>query len=192
MYNHTYNDWTSKWWQWALSIPRDTNPQNDPDGKNCGINQEGPVWFLAGTTGGFVKRDCVIPSDRAILFPIINTECSFMEYPNLRTAEDLRQCANSQIDTVNNLFASIDKIEIKDLKKYRVTSPIFDINFPRNNIYGVSSGLTKGMSDGYWIFLKPLSLGQHELYFKGSSVDYTTTSSQNFITDVKYNITVIK
>lgn len=189
-YNYTYNDWTAKWWQWALSIPMKSNPQNDPTGENCGINQHGPVWFLAGTTGGFVKRDCIIPSDKAILFPIINSECSFAESPNLKTPEDLRQCARSEIDTVTNLFTSIDKVELKDLKKYRITSPPFDINFPEDNIYGVSSGPTKGVSDGYWVFLNPLSHGEHEIYFKGSAGDYIATSSQNFVTETKYNMTV--
>ncbi|MBA3750541.1 MAG: hypothetical protein H0X03_06565 [Nitrosopumilus sp.] len=81
-------------------------------------------------------------------------------------------------------------MELKDLKKYRVTSPPFDINFPEDNIYGVTSGPTKGVSDGYWVFLNPLSPGKHEIEFKGSTADYSTTSSQNFATETKYNLTV--
>ena len=51
-YGVSYLQWAAKWWQWLLSIPSDTNPAADKTGINCGINQKGPVWFLAGTFGG--------------------------------------------------------------------------------------------------------------------------------------------
>jgi hypothetical protein len=191
-YNNTYGEWTAKLWEWALSIPIESNPQNDPIGKNCEMLQNGPVWFLAGTTGGFVERNCAIPSGKSILFPIINSECSFVEYPDLKTEEELQKCAKSQVDAVNNLFASIDGVELTDLKKYRISSPIFDINFPQQNIYGVQPGPTKGISDGYWVFLNPLPPGKHVIHFKGSAIDYASTSSQNFVTETKYNLVVAK
>ena len=28
-YGLTYGEWTAKWWQWALSIPKDINPAGD-------------------------------------------------------------------------------------------------------------------------------------------------------------------
>ena len=49
-------DWTAKWWQWVLSLPVEINPVKDLTGKNCATNQNGPVWFLAGTVGGVVSR----------------------------------------------------------------------------------------------------------------------------------------
>ncbi len=54
----TYPEWTSKWWQWLVSIPAKDNPAADNTGKNCGQKQTGPVWFLAGTTGGSAERSC--------------------------------------------------------------------------------------------------------------------------------------
>ena len=57
----SYGDWTAKWWQWAVSIPKDINPGADMTGKNCVLKQSGPVWFLAGTFGGPATRTCTIP-----------------------------------------------------------------------------------------------------------------------------------
>lgn len=49
------------------------------------------MWFLAGTHGKSVVRDCIIPSSKAILFPVFNTECSFAE--NLKSVGQLRERA---------------------------------------------------------------------------------------------------
>lgn len=51
-YGLTYADWSARWWQWVSSIVETDSPLNDDTGKNCGNNQSGPVWFLAGTSGG--------------------------------------------------------------------------------------------------------------------------------------------
>lgn len=188
-YGVSYPQWTAKWWQWALSIPLKDNPQNDPTGKNCGLKQSGPVWFLVGTTGGLAERQCNIPAGKAILFPIINAECSYKENPGLKTESELRNCAKSQVDQVTNLQVTVDGLSIQALKNYRIQSPIFDITFPENNIYGVSAGPSKGVSDGYWVFLEPFSAGKHEIDFSGAAVDYTATGTQNFVTTAKYHLT---
>ena len=62
-YGITYGQWTVKWWQWLTSIPTDTNPAADQNGKYAGVNQNNPhVWFIAGTSGGkTVNRKCRLP-----------------------------------------------------------------------------------------------------------------------------------
>lgn len=57
-YGVNYAEWTTKWWQWVPSIPKEFNPVLDENGKNCAQGQSGPVWFLAGTAGGSAKRTC--------------------------------------------------------------------------------------------------------------------------------------
>ena len=42
-------DLTADWWQWVLDIPKEINPLLDETGENCGINQQGPVWYLVDT-----------------------------------------------------------------------------------------------------------------------------------------------
>ena len=69
----SYAQWSAKWWQWAWSIPSDINPILDKTGgADCGVDQSGPVWYLAGTAGFNAERDCTVPAGKMIFFPIIN------------------------------------------------------------------------------------------------------------------------
>jgi hypothetical protein len=189
-YGLTYGEWTARWWQWANSIPKPDNPAVDNTGKNCAIDQNGPVWFLAGTFGGSAERTCTIPSGKAILIPIFNSECSYAEFPALKSESELRSCAKSLQDKTTSLEATIDGMSIQGLEKYRVASPLFNLTFPENNVAGVPPGLTQGVSDGNWLFLKPLPPGKHEIHFAGASVDIATTSTNNFATAATYHVTV--
>jgi hypothetical protein len=169
-YNLTYGEWTARWWQWGYSIPKNVNPAYDNTGKDCGQKQKqnGPVWFLAGTYGHSVNRVCTIPTGKAILFPILNSECSFAEFPKLKTLSELHTCAKSIQDQVTTLNASIDGVPIPNLEKYRIQSPLFNFTLPQNNILRMPANTTtEAVGDGNWVFLKPLSPGIHKLMFKG-------------------------
>lgn len=71
-FGQSYADWAVAWWQWAISIPAETNPIV---GGDCGQGQGGEVWFLAGNMGGVETRQCTLPSDVGVLFPIANGLC---------------------------------------------------------------------------------------------------------------------
>jgi hypothetical protein len=192
-YNLTYGEWTAKWWQWAYSIPREANPAYDDTGKYCSVNQRGPVWFFPGTYGKSVIRDCTIPTGTAILFPILNSECSFAESPELKTIKDLSICAETFQDQVTDLHASIDGQEIPktELEKYRISSPPFYFTLPENNILGLpAKTTTSAISDGNWVFVKPLDSGKHEISFMGdvTSTD-ENTSAESFAFPSGWNFT---
>ena len=80
-----------------------------------------------------VDRYCTIPAGKAILFTILNSECSFAEFPDLRTERELRQCAKQMQDSVVHLEASIDGISVTGLEKYRIQSPLFNFTISENN-----------------------------------------------------------
>jgi hypothetical protein len=167
-YGLTYGDWTAKWWQWGYSIPKDINPAYDDTGKNCAQKQNGPVWFLAGTYGHPVNRKCNIPAGKAILFPILNSECSFAEFPKLKTLSELRTCAKTIQDQVSSLKASVDGVPIASLQEYRIQSTPFNFTLPKNNILELPANVTtQAIADGNWVFLKPLSPGSHKITFRG-------------------------
>jgi hypothetical protein len=127
------------------------------------------------------------------MFPVYKAECSYAEYSQYKTESELCNCAKDQTDNVISLDASIDGIKIDNLKqKYRVQSQLFDVMFPNNNVFGVSAGPSKAVSDGYWVILQPLSPGRHEIHFSGSAVDFTSTAPMNFATAVKYHLKVSK
>jgi hypothetical protein len=70
-------------------------------------------------------------------------------------------------DSVIREHAFVDGVSIKGLDKYRVQSPLFNFTLGTNNILGLPAQTTQAISDGNWVFLKPLSLGKHTIYFKG-------------------------
>lgn len=187
-YGVSYGEWTAKWWQWLLSTPQPNNPLTDTTGKNCGQNQNGPVWFIPGTEGGAATRTCTIPAGKAILFPIINAECSFSERPTLKTESDLSQCAKSQNNPTTNLQASVDGVNLQQLDKYRVTSPLFNLTFPAKNIFGSPVGTTQAVADGWYVFLQPLASGKHEVHFSGITPGNPTTGSSTFSVDLTYHL----
>jgi hypothetical protein len=169
-YGLTYGQWTTKWWQWLISIPMRFNPAADESGRNASLNQTDPnVWFLAGTLGGkAVNRKCTIPVGRAILFPVINIEVNALEKPELRTDAELMRYVMKDEDDILNLDALVDgeKVPI-----YRVRSDpsMFPLKIPSDNPFEVPGGRTTlATSDGYWVFLRPLCPGQHGLFFAAS------------------------
>lgn len=190
-YGTPYAEWAGKWQQWLISVPQPLNPVTDPTGKNCAQNQTGPVWFLAGTTGGSAERTCAIPAGKAILFPVIGSECDYAGYPSVKSEPQLVLCAQADDNSAINLQATIDGVNLKQLDKYRATSPHpINATFPPNNVFGSPPGQTQLISDGYWVFLQPLPSGKHELHFSGLTPGNPTTGTTNFAVDVTYHLTV--
>lgn len=189
-YNTTYSEWTAKWWKWALEIPKEQNPVSDTTGKNCAQGQEGPVWFLAGTYGGAAERSCTIPAGKPIVWNPISQECSYAEFSSFKTEAELRKCVKDFQDKVTDIEVVIDGIKLANVSKYRIQSPMFNFTLPENNVLGLPSQPTQGVSDGVWVFLHPLTPGKHEIRSKGVSVDFTSTGVQNFVADVTYHLDV--
>jgi hypothetical protein len=166
-FGRTYAEWTARWWQWVLSIAKTENPLVDEDGKNCANNQSGPVWFLAGTLKGPAERSCTLPADKAILFPVINVEASVAEGDGT-TEEELAACVKFEMDQITDMRAMISGTNVNELKQYRIQSPPFNVTLPADNVLGLPSQTTKMMSEGYWLFLKPLEPGNYDLNSFGS------------------------
>jgi hypothetical protein len=186
----TYAQWSVAWWQWAPTISEPNSPVTDDTGADCAVGQQGPVWFLAGTTGGTATRSCTIPSDKAILFPVINGECSTLEKV---PANQLAACATGQMDAVTKTSASVDGTDI-DLgrpgpnARFRFTSDplVFRITFAPDNGFGVKAGTGKAVADGYWVLVRPLTVGSHTIDFHGKAVFPGFTFEEG----VHYNLTV--
>ena len=213
----TYQQWSAKWWQWAWHIPFDSNPIFDTTGASCGIDQSGPVWFLAGTSGFSAERDCTVPAGKMIFFPIINlgndypcldlTKTPPRIDPNFQPGpgQSLEQFltigygsifgARQYIDHVTAVSAALDGVPIQNLtvppdnNKYRVTSPMFVFNGDPSLLKWDScvGPWHLAVSDGYWIMLKPLSPGPHTLTFSGTE---TFPGSPSFPVTVTYNLTI--
>jgi hypothetical protein len=173
-----------------MPIPTNTNPASDNSGVNCAHSQSGPVWFLAGSTTGKAERTCVIPAGKAILLPVVDAECSYAEYPKLKTESDLRSCAVSQNNGISHMEATIDGVSLQSQQMPRVQSPLFSFTFPENNLFGAPAGPSQSVADGYYVFLQPLSPGKHDISFKVAGVQFTTTGVQSIAQNIIYHLTV--
>jgi hypothetical protein len=189
-YGISYSEWTAKWWQWIISIPEKDNPNLDFTGEKCSLNQnDSNVMFLAPTFGGSATRECTMPQGKAIFFPVLTGECDYLTEPTIKTEPELLKCAMS-VNEGGVVRVTVDGVELKNLEKYRVQSPLFDLTMPLGTAFEGPVGKTKGIADGYYIFLEPLSPGKHTIQFSGSVVDNPTTGTTSYATAVTYNINV--
>jgi hypothetical protein len=179
-YNLTYSQWVGRYEQWLTSIPEENNPTLDETGERCGQNQSGPVWFLAASSGGTVEKTCTIPEGRAILLPVISRW--ELKTSPADTEADMRAHMKNSLDHVTTLEASIDGTPLQNLWNYRVLSPLFNVTLPKNNLLGVPEGPTEGVSDGYWLLLQPLPVGEHTIYLNAAVVDVADPANNVVIT----------
>ena len=173
-YGQSYEQWTVEWWNWAFSIPKYINPLMDNSGQHCAEGQGGPVWYLAGTTGNthFAERSCHVPRGKSILFPILASQFSFFELPSAKIVQDLRRHAAKGLDK-SFLEATIDGTKLQNLNKYRIMSE-FQLILESENIWDLKEGITTAVSDGFWVFLKPLGKGNHTISFQGIEPHFET------------------
>jgi hypothetical protein len=175
---------SAKWWQWVLPIPPSTNPLIDAN--PCNVNQKGYFFFLAGTLdGSAVERTCTIPKGKAIFFPVYNFfQTIEANNPNLDTIPEIKQAVINNVNQATNLKASVDGVDIKVDNKLRALSNVFRFTLGEDNIFGPEfAGTYISVSDGYWVPLKPLKAGNHEISFSADGPD-------GFRIDVTYHIKV--
>lgn len=181
-YGNSFNQWIAKWWQWYISVPKTESP-NFPDYPNhiakvdCAIRQDpsSPVFFL------FVplvdeptpERKCDVPKDKAILLPIISAEADNGDPEQTDKSEQgMIQSAKS-----GNDYAAISvkldgtQLNFNEDPKFRTVSSFFNMTLPEHNIWEEKEkpGTYKGVTEGYFLFLKPLSVGNHTLYFEAAT-----------------------
>jgi hypothetical protein len=158
-------------WQWLGSIPRQAAQLDDTEGKNCGINQQGPVWFLH--SHNFIQpiQTCTVPAGKPIFGPVLGLindypcpDPNFEPAPGQSLKAFLQDLAAYLIDTgVTRTEAFIDGVP---LKVRRVRTGIFGFTAAKD-LVSVDSCFTGSpqlaTTDGYYLLLDPLPRGNHVL-----------------------------
>ena len=148
------------------------------------MNQSGPVFFLAGSTGGSNSRHFNVSANTYVLVPLLLGELSQLEVGFNQTAAQVKQAAKQQADQINSLHATLDGTTIlpATLFAHREVSPDFSFVAVANNQVGIPAGNSGiAVSDGYCLMLDPLTPGTHVLNFGGGasvfgvSIDETDT-----------------
>jgi len=154
----TIGEWTARWWQWLLTTPLHRDPALDQTGEFCGIDQDGPVWFLAGQfTEQPVARRCKVPEGKHLLFPLYTGLTRPTPSQTQATCKTSQDKSGRFADAVLGLFASLDGKPLAAPERYRErTAECFDPN---------GTGRTISAQDGYWVMLRPLPPGKHVVRF---------------------------
>jgi hypothetical protein len=183
-YGIPYAEWLGKWWSWWLSIPNSEHPGVDYDPEKCSSNQAGNVWMLPDVVAKGdapytkVEFSCKVPEGKAILFPISTGSC-WLNTPEFDHINDkvsprpdvdaeLRNCSVLPQDKTEIFYVNVDGVDVKNqlaratTQFYNVTSP----DEPVTDIFaGTKSGTSRAIADGYFLFLQPLSQGEHLIEF---------------------------
>lgn len=177
------------WWQWAFSMPTDQSPIRDTDGRLCGVNQDGPVWYLAGGFGtARIHRSCTVPAGRFLFFPIINTVVTTAP-GQTRTCDEVRAEAARNNDRFVHLMVEIDGVRMPDLQQTRIApTTCFDLagraspDLEPRSFYPTAT-------DGFWVMLSPLPPGDHRLEFQAF---YTNPGSSggNAVQNISYDLVI--
>lgn len=157
-----------RWLQWAASSKTACNPIADTTGMYADVEQPEDVWFLAGCFGGEVMRRCTIPANKKLFFPVFN----FWMTENYEAPDLSKSYGYLNIDG--------EEIELDSIHTTRKTviKGVWD-----NPVTGTIFGLPMFIC-GFWKLVEPLSIGQHEIYFRGGD-------GQGFHLEVAYHISIV-
>lgn len=130
----------------------------DSSGDNALIGQSNSkVFFLCQTVENVPqqpRRKICIHRGTSVFLPIINWVSNFYEHG--KTERELIEVATERMNVIGNLEFKCNGVSIQELKKYRFQSKFFTVDLPSDNILDLPAGKTRLVSDGYWIFTKPI------------------------------------
>lgn len=152
-------EWSKRWWRWALSFEDDEGPVADPDGSQCGAGQSGPVWFLAGTYGtARTIRSCHVPAGKTLFFPLVNVITVQPEDED-ESCASLKQRAARATQSPSALLLDINGRRFNGLAAHRqVTKRCFHV---------FNDDDTLAAANGYFVAYGPLKPGRYTLNFGG-------------------------
>ena len=161
-------DWSRAWWQWAWSFDDIDSPVADRTGALCAGKQRGSVWFLAGTYGTRrTVRTCTVPRGKHLFFPLINYVVMPRTDRPISCAEVTRDAAE-MTDDVAGLVLEVDGVRYAGLKRHRqATRQCFDMG----TLTEPATRIFPSAGNGYYVMLKPLPPGRHEINFGGALPD---------------------
>ncbi|HMT91978.1 hypothetical protein [uncultured Thiothrix sp.] len=190
IYGKTIGNWGHTWWEWAFNIPKATNPLLKNGAIDCSVGQQGKVWFLAGNFGGTSKRSCTIPQGKALFFPISNSVWWTPAPGTDIGCKNELHCRKEVGALLTNLNYTC-KIDGQDCAwKYaiiRAQSDSLPFTIKTDSILVTEYEDIPGtrdisISDGYWVMLPPLPVGDHKIRF--------TAKMNDFALDVSYTLKV--
>jgi hypothetical protein len=200
-----YESWVQDWWRWNAAHPDDPDTTvADLKENGCFINKTGPVAMLMDPAiGGKHHQMCEISPNQGILISAWSGECdgSVKGYENSSFSE-LSKCARD-LDlgkvTVNAWVdnKSVAQVKAEDLKTTNLinatelSTKAFNITTPANSWLKVDyPGTYPGAVHGWFIFLKPLPVGEHTVRYVNDVRPTTLGAGNPNNADITYSFKV--
>jgi hypothetical protein len=193
-HEESYAALVARFWQWNFSIPAGVSPIVDTSGANCGINQSGPVWFLAAPGGKTINNSCTLPAGKALLSGLFD---GYDDYPcpdptfAPAPGQSLEAFLQSDILSfvVEPFVSGAATLDGKPFKIRRVKTSLFAFTAAESLATAaftdscITGSPQLAVADGYYVFIEPLRPGQHILHLQstdnaGDVTDVTTTLTE--------------
>jgi len=183
-YGASMATWGERASQWIYGEPYYRSPLFDQTGANCGVDQQGPVWYIARIAGPPVfsgTRHCTIPHQKALFLyigAIVDVypcpDPNFQPAPGQSLYDFLSADAKAIMDTVNELDVSLDGQLLNDVFSYRYHSDdLFSITGDLSLRLVMDSCITgqpqPAIVDGFFMMFKPLDRGEHVVRVHGTA-----------------------
>jgi hypothetical protein len=188
------------WLRWANAQPWLDGAIADTTGEKCGLDQAGPVWYLAGTSGGPTVRECDVPLGKKLFFPLVNRWCVFPDefYENdEQIASDIELIKQYFFDfeheNLCSLTLRIDGQEVRpDLESLdedfyiQVLEPFeLDLHDEHWAPDAFEGGIMPAIGAGHYALVQPLTPGDHVIEFGGGICgEYPFSTSVTYLLHV--------
>jgi hypothetical protein len=158
----------ARWVQWVASIGPVKNPLVDDTGEYAAVHQPEDVWFLAGSSGKRMVRQCFVPLGRELFLPAFNM---------------WEVTATGPAPVVEDAWGSVtvDGAEVPCTEI--ATQEPFVVSGARLNGVTNSKTAMPMVVWGLWARIAPLAPGAHEVHARGGD-------GHGFEVDVTYRLGV--
>ena len=205
-----YDLWVGDWWNWTASILNDGTSPINADGLKeggCLIYEKGSITMLMDTALGNKKDQvCKISSAQSILIPIWTGECDRgKKYHENDSIKQLSECAKEfdlgdvtgQVKVDNILVANLDVKDSdvdsnigREIIRIDNVTEIYTRQFnmtypPGSHLEYVQPGTFVTVAHGWFVFLKPLSVGDHTVYYQN-----TVAGANSNVAEITYQLKV--
>jgi hypothetical protein len=171
----------AKWWDFRVNLTSDI-ANNWPeclkgDGGMIGNNQSivfvgDPVAALENNPNSRNQK-CEISSDQLLYLTVYAGECSTGskpgegEYPNLKSPDDLLNCARDSNEVMKLMQVKVDGEDVSPHIVRQTTTQPFNWTVPEVNAFNwpppIAGGNNTSMAENYYLFFKPLPVGDHTI-----------------------------
>jgi hypothetical protein len=193
---------------WYQSVPKLNNPNfQNVSGYTpveCSYLQDpaSPAIFLPYVgveRGSSTNANCNIPHGKAVLILVDGGEADYSDPTVQPKTQDTLVNQVTKSNVYPNPFGiTLDghPLALTNDEAFKVQSDLFNFTLPPKNLWGEPAGPDKGIGQGWYLFLKPLSPGVHIVHYttgyRDSKSDPTIPPGQGneapYIQDVTYRL----